>query len=273
MDSDNEDFYPNRIIEKDFPTAFLDSSGNDFFISSFSERLPNFLDEQFNIVPERSLVSIEIKENENLQPLIQEYSNNINEKNSYYLNRKKERNALNTRKKIHTRICPCNIRARIMKAYFSFLIKFINSIIELIFCNEDNANQYKLKKIIPPKLINKEYIDNIKKEKIIDIISKKISKRYIYGEENENKKKCDKILEKKPILKNIFYKENIEIFRDIFYNNNKKIDLEKYGIEETLILTSQKILYKDFINKIKNKGGKNLEQYLEKIETCIKNLM
>ena len=273
MDSDNEDFYPNRIIEKDFPTAFLDSSGNDFFISSFSERLPNFLDEQFNIVPERSLVSIEIKENENLQPLIQEYSNNINEKNSYYLNRKKERNALNTRKKIHTRICPCNIRARIMKAYFSFLIKFINSIIELIFCNDDNANQYKLKKIIPPKLINKEYIDNIKKEKIIDIISKKISKRYIYGEENENKKKCDKILEKKPILKNIFYKENIEIFRDIFYNNNKNIDLEKYGIEETLILTSQKILYKDFINKIKNKGGKNLEQYLEKIETCIKNLM
>ena len=181
------------------------------------------------------------------------------------------------RKNPHDRKCSCNIRTKITIAYFSFLVQFINSIIELILCEEDGVDisQYKLKKIKHSKNINLQLIKNLKKAKIKDIFSFQIDSKNIFGEKTENEEICKKNIEKNEKLENIFNQCFIEFFENIFCQKNREVNLNKYGINKNLFLNSNVILYKDFINNIKSKenDGDNLEEYLKLIDEGVKNYM
>ena len=81
------------------------------------------------------------------------YIKNLNKKRGRHI----KDNIIKGRKKPHDRTCPCNIRTRITIAYLSFIPKFINSVSELLLCEEDgiDINQYKLKNIKPNNPNNK----------------------------------------------------------------------------------------------------------------------
>ena len=62
-------------------------------------------------------------------------------------------------------------------------------------------------------------------------------------------------------------------FFDIFYQSQNEVNLQTYGINKTLFLNSNVILYKDFINNIKKQGGSDLDDYLKKIEEIVENYL
>lgn len=174
------------------------------------------------------------------------------------------------RKNIHNRICPCNIRTKITIAYISFLVQFINSAIDLFLREDDNINQYKFKKVFHSKKINIKFIKDLKQKTIKEIISNRISPKYLSSEKRENEKICQKIIEKNKELE-ILLNQNFMEFFDIFSNSHNEVDLKKYGINKTLFLNSNVILYRDFINNIKKQGGSDLDDYLKKVEEILEN--
>ena len=201
------------------------------------------------------------------------------QKYNYYTKKKRGRKVFENsekRKKNHDRTCPCNIRTKITIAYFSFLIKFINSIIDIILYKEENINQYKLKKIVHENNININFIKYLKNQTIEQIISNEISNNSYIRKNNENKIICKKIIEKNIIFKNILNKKYMEFYENIFIHSKKEVDLSNYGINRTIFLNSDVILFEDFKNKIKKeeKGNESdLKLYLSKIDECANNYL
>ena len=58
-------------------------------------------------------------------------------------------------------------------------------------------------------------------------------------------------------------------FFEIFYTSQKEVNLKQYGVNKSLFLNSNVILYNDFINNIKKRGGSDLDDYLKKIEEVV----
>lgn len=201
-----------------------------------------------------------------------------NYKKINYIKKKRGRKILDDSKKgrkNHDRTCSCNIRTKITIAYFSFLIKFINFIIDIVLYKEEDISQYKLKKIPHEKNINITFIKKLKNKTIEQIISNDIytnNKR----KNNINKKICEKIIEKNYIFKNILNKKYMEFYENIFILSKKEVDLSNYGINRTIFLNSDVVLFEDFKNKIKKeeKGNENdLNAYLSKIDKCANNYL
>lgn len=184
--------------------------------------------------------------------------------------RKANNNGKKWRKNIHNRLCPCNIRTKITIAYISFLIQFINSAVEFFLREEDNINQYKFKKVFHSKNITLQFIKDLKQKTIKDIISNRISSKYLSSEKKENQKICQTIIEKNQELEIILNKKYMEFF-DIFKNSQKEVNLKQYRIDKTLFLNSNVILYNDFKNNIKKQGGNDLDNYLVKIDKVVKD--
>ena len=265
-------------------TTFNDNKSFDFLFNNNNkfdlDKLSIIINEQFEFIPK----SIPPKEkngtkSKNKKKEIKNISNN----NKKYLKKKRGRPikipGKKSRKKAHDRKCPCNIRTKLTIAYFAFLIQFVNSTIELVLCEENDVNdinQYKLKKINHSKNISKKLIKDLKKQKIRQIISYEINSKNIKGEKNENEEICKKIIEKNKKLENILNQNYMEFFKNIFYQSNREVNLKKYGINKKSFLNSNVVLYKDFINNIKNKennGGDDLDEYLSLIAKGVENYL
>ena len=258
----------NKIKYMDYPTIdnisseYTDTNAN---INIFpSNKLLISKIEQFNIIS-RSFPTSHANTNNNFIKEIKIDSNEC-------LKKKRGKKSLNQKEQKHSRLDPCNIRKKLIISYFSFIIQFVNCIIELIFYDDDNIEQYKLKKIVHPQKINIQFINELRNKTIKEIISEEISKKYYYGENNENEIKCNIIEEKSEVLKIILNKKFMDFF-DIFYKSSKKVNLKNYGIQIPLFLNSNVDLYKDFKNKIINGGGDDLEKYLLRIEECMEKLL
>ena len=198
---------------------------------------------------------------------IKKSNNNINDKT--ILNKKRKSKKKEGKRNKNTR--KDNIRTKITKCFLKFLIIFINAIIQRLLIEEDNVQQYKLKAITYEENINIDNIKKLKEKTIKDIISMKKSGKYKdeNKNENENTKICNIIVEKDKKIENILNQKYMEFF-SVFCGTKKLIDLSKYGINIEIPLNSDMILYKDLIEKIKNKKNKNdLDQYLKKFDECI----
>ena len=182
--------------------------------------------------------------------------------------RQTNNNGKKWKKNIHNRICPCNIRTKLTIAYISFLEQFINSAIDLFLREEDNINQYKIKKVFHSNKINIKLIKELKQKTIKEIISGRISPKYLSSEKEENEKICKTIIEKNKELEILLNHKYMKFF-EIFYTSQKEVNLKQYGVNKSLFLNSNVILYNDFINNIKKKGGSDLDDYLKKIEEVV----
>jgi hypothetical protein len=250
--SGDEHFEPQKYI--DYPT--VKESTSSYNIEFPINKLLINRVEQFNII--QNLVS---------KKIIKKINNNINDKT--ILNKKRKRKKEEGKRNKNTR--KDNIRTKITKCFLKFLIIFINAIIQRLLIEEDNVQQYKLKTITYEENINIDNIKKLKEKTIKDIITMKKSGKYKdeNKNENENTKICNIIVEKDKKIENILNQKYMEFF-SVFCGTKKLIDLSKYGINIEIPLNSDMILYKDLIEKIKNKKNKNdLEQYLKKFDECI----
>ena len=199
--------------------------------------------------------------------------------NSTILNKKRGRKIKSENKNkrnSHTRNDPCNIRSRITRKYFKFLINFINAIIIQLLIQEDNVQEYKLKKIKYNENINIDNIQKLKDKTIREIVSYDISGKYKSSKNNQNKINendaiCERIIEKRPEIEKIMNLKYMKFFDSVFCGEKKTVDLNEYGINIQVPLNSDIELYQDCIKNIKKKeeNSGDLEQYLKKMNKCI----
>lgn len=254
------------LKELEYPTYDEKDSFVYIYKKKFSEyELNIILNTQFEIIPKNKPFKGEGKKDK------QNFTKQILSKKKR--GRQSKDDGKKCRKNSHNRICPCNIRTKITIAYISFLVQFINSAIDLFLREENNINQYKIKKVFHSKKINKKFIEDLKQKTIKEIISDRISPKYLSNEKKENEKICQTIIEKNKELEILLNQNYMEFFKDIFYPSNQEVDLQKYGIHKTLFLNSNVILYKDFINNIKKQGGSDLDDYLKKINEVVKKYL
>ena len=246
----------------DYPTINEQAPIVYIYKSKFCEyELIKIVNVQFEIIPKSRKKKKEDKQNCSI--------NNLSKKRG----REPTNKCKKGRKNSHDRMCPCNIRTKITIAYISFLEQYINSAVDFFLGNEFNINQYKIKKVFHPKNINKKLIQDFKKQTIKDIISNKISPKYLSSEKNKNEKVCQTIIKKNKELEIILNQKYMAFFKDIFYDSQREVNLTKYGINKTLFLNSNVILYKNLINNIKEQGGNDLDNYLKKMDDVIEEYL
>lgn len=273
-----EDIFDNIIFKNnieflnniEFPTYHdIDLLDNNYKNKFDENKLSININQQFAIIQKSSNKGTTKK---NSQIILDKQPKNM----SNLLARKRGKPAVNNRKKSHDRKCPCNIRTKITNAYIAFLIQFINSVIELLLKDEDNINQYKMKKLIYINNISINFIKNLKLKSIKDIITDNVGTCHLSDKKNENRKICETIIEKNKQLEKVLNQNYMEFFEYIFHQSQKEVNLNKYGINKIVFLNSEVVLFKDFINNIKNKekkGKDDLDKYLKKIEEVVENYL
>ena len=165
-----------------------------------------------------------------------------------------------------------NIRLRINTHYFSFIRDYANCILKYFGFNEEfKSIDYKNK-----RYLNKKELSLLKDTIIGELISKDISPKYRREEKNKNKILYNKVINN-PIIKNLFSESYIALFVNVYYRNNKIINLNKYG-EDTkdmvLYLNEGVKTFDDFLNKnIIDKNNSTINEfkndYKKRVLECI----
>ena len=109
----------------------------------------------------------------------------------------------------------------------------------------------------------------MKENTIGEIICNKISSKYKYKDENSNKLLYDKI-KGNIVMKKILEIKYLKLF-EIYYESNKIISLEEYGINKEIILTNKVKMYNDLLQKQKfyERDKKEIEKIIKKNFLCI----
>ena len=123
-------------------------------------------------------------------------------------------------KKTHSKLDKDNILRTIQVHFITFIINFINEILSFFRFEEKFCYiRYNCKKDI-----KKSYFNELKNKTIGSILRQKISKRY-KKDENINIKLYDKLI-KNNIIKDILSEKYINVFNNIFYQNQKEIVID-----------------------------------------------
>ena len=155
------------------------------------------------------------------------------------------------------------ISMKIQCHYITFVIKLINKVLDSL--NFDKKDRFKDIKYSIKKDVKKETFDKLKGQKLYEIITNKVSSknfRDIYDESfNLN---LYKKLEKNEIIKNFLNENYLNLFRNIYYKNEKKLNLKVYGKDVVIYLSDDIEMYKDI--EIKDKEYINtLNKYVKKL--------
>ena len=146
--------------------------------------------------------------------------------------------------KIHKFDSSDNILRKIHSHYLSFIIFFLNDILNYLNYSQRFLDlNYKIK-----KKANKKDIENIKKKSIGDIICQEISGKYTSKDKYYNKVIFEQIKDN-IILKNILSEKYINVFKKIYHRGNKIINLREYGLNKKVILSNRVKMYKDLLLK------------------------
>ena len=151
-----------------------------------------------------------------------------------------------------------NLLRKIQVHYISFIISFINEILENLGCNQKFFKlDYKFK-----FNIKKEFVESLKTKNIGEIICNEISSKY-KEDSNYNKKIYEQIKENE-VLKKIFSEKYLVIFRKVYYQNKDEIYLSEYGLDKKIKLSKKVEMFNDLYNKInsKNQYTKNIKDFV-----------
>ena len=212
---------------------------------------------------------------------ISDENNNINKEKKKP--KKKEDNNINNndnnntkligKKKKHDKTAKDNIKRKIQVNYIKFLRNLLNQInFELLRDYENNENikffplNYNFK-----KQITKNGFDSLKKQTLGDIFKNNVSPKF-KNYQNLNIQVYKEITDKSETIKNILDKTYLEFF-NVFYLNKKTLNLSKYGLNKTIILSSDIGFFKDLLKKDDSDSECSNEDdiyYQKRIEECIK---
>lgn len=251
---------------------------------SFENQLKNFpVDEMTKIFkdkkPEEDLDEIPTKANEgenngiDTEPIPKEYKKDIfkvsksDEINDTTLLKHKKRgrksNSEEEKEKNHDKFSPDNIQRKIQVHYQTFILDFVNDILESLGNRKKFLNiSYESKKIV-----NKNQFNLLKNSTIGDIISKQISDKYKKVDKDYNSN-LHKYLKTYKFLENIFNINYLTFFRMFYMKNEKIVDLKIFGIEKVITLSDKTETYYDNLENLKKEED---EKYIKEFEKCLKN--
>ena len=181
--------------------------------------------------------------------------------------RKREGAEINNSKEfIHSKYASDNLLRKAQVDYISFITQYSNEVLYKFGFNESFIRMdYKIK-----KNVNKKNIIKLKELSIGEILCFGISPKFKTKEKSINIDLYNKAI-CNPIIKNIFSENYLSLFRNVYYPNKRIINLEKYGLNDTLILSEKAKTYKDLLikNGWRSEDDKNNE-YFKKLEDVIK---
>ena len=160
--------------------------------------------------------------------------------------------------KKHDKFTIDNILRKFQVHYLNFIVSFINTILNnLGFKIKLFQLNYRLK-----ENIGKNNIKYLKNSTLKEILSKEISHKFRKVNKNENKIIIDKII-KCPILNKILSEKYMYLF-DIYLKSQRIINLDKYGLDQTIELPINIAMFDDLLKKnLKEK------EYSKRLKECI----
>jgi hypothetical protein len=170
---------------------------------------------------------------------------------------------------IHDKFGTDNLLRKIQVHYLSFIVQYANAILNKLEYDEFFVKlDYKLK-----KTVNKNYISFLKGLTIGEILRWDISPKFKNIEPDYNRNIYDKVV-KNPIIKNIFSEKYISLFKDIYFENKRMINLTKYGLNDNIKLPEKKVkMFKELLEKIEEKEDANKKnEYINKLKNCINKI-
>ena len=173
--------------------------------------------------------------------------------------RKGNKDDLNKKaKNPHDKYSSDNLLRKIQVHYLSFIISFLNNILKPL-----NYEQQFLKLEYNFKInVNNKFVESLKSKSIGTIICNKISEKYKNHDENANKNICE-ILEKDEVFNKILSENYAQLFRKIYFNSNRKLNLKEYGINKDIILSKNVKMFKDLL-----KCFDEDKEYQKKLNEC-----
>ena len=163
------------------------------------------------------------------------------------------------KQKIHDKSSTDNLLRKIQVHYMTFIISFVNEILENLNYNQKFLKiDYEFK-----KNVNKDFFESLKTKNLSFIVQNKVSEKYSKQNKNINYIIYDQLKENK-ILENIFKENYLDIFKNIYYKSIKSVNLSKYGLEKEIILKKVET-YKDLLNEIKEED----HEYARNINICV----
>ena len=245
---------------------FLEKNSNCFISSMLLEMGPFSENPSESISSSMPIGIIQTIETNN--PQKEENTNN----NNSSLNRKKIRpknekpEKIRTKKKKHTKFSKDNIKRKIQVHYIKFLRALLNHIIKEIL--KENIEFKPLDYKFVMKIDKKSFL-SIKKKSLGTIFKEHPSPKY-KDYKQMNIEVYNKIINKSPQLKNILDKLYLE-FINIYYENTKKIDGRKYGLDKDIILSNNiNIKFYDDLKKMNETNSSNDKKiYNNKIDKII----
>ena len=187
----------------------------------------------------------------------------INKKRIRSRNKNPENNRI--KKKKHDKFAKDNIKRKIQVHYIKFLRDLLNHIIKEILKENIEFKPLDYKFIMK---IDQNSFLSIKSKSLGTIFKENTSPKY-NDYEQKNIKIYNEIINKSEILKNILDKLYLE-FINIYYKNEKKISLRKYGLDKEIILPNNIKLYEDLIKMNETDSSSDNEFYINKIDRIIK---
>ena len=183
-------------------------------------------------------------------------------------NIEKIKNNNENNKKIHNDKVEDNMLNKIQIHSIKCIIEYFNSILDYIIYNDKERflnidSSFK-------KKINKKEREELKKKKLCDILKLDISTKYTNHSFDYNKNLYEKIekMKENPIYDALIKLSNenyLYFFQNIYYKNERIINLNKYGIDVNIPLNNKVKLCEDKIKSFKDKG----EKYIKKYKKCI----
>lgn len=234
----------------------------DLMSNSFDNDFPKFNFDEYNVLEE------EEKKNENniyfFENQEKQYDN-LDENNLLKKRGRGNKKSLNSSssekgKKIHDKNSTDNLLRKIQVHYLSFIISFLNAILEnLNYKQRFLKLDYNFK-----KNVNKNFVDSLKEKTIKEVICNKISCKYRKQEKDANKAICEEIKNDK-ILNNILSENYLSLFKKIYYKNNGYVNLKEYGLDKEIHLSKNVKIFKDLIEAYDSNEEKD---YKKNIREC-----
>ena len=162
---------------------------------------------------------------------------------------KKDENENLKKNRCHNKNETDNISTKIQVHYLSFIVSYLNDIIE----NFGYKKRFKKLDYEFKRKIKKEFVRFLKGKTIGEIISNKISIKYKTKNEDFNERLCDEIKKENKTLNNILKQNYLLLFQKVYCKNKNKISLKEFGEDKEIILSNKVKMLKDLL--IKNKDS------------------
>jgi hypothetical protein len=165
----------------------------------------------------------------------------------------------------HSKLTNDNIAKKIETHYLKFLILFLNVILKKLNCKQKFCGFNKQTELFSnASKANIKTINNQTIKEILFLEITKKSKKNYEVDKYKNKSVYEEVLMNFPQMNDLFEKKVIDIFNEIYYDENhrnlKIIDLNKYNINLIIELKKEKLEnFEDLLNKKKEEFAKKEE--------------